>query len=245
MGLVSCEKSEISNLQTKDNPPEMDERIELGNKLDNPYSLSNMKKAYKNLMDKGDLKSASSLDQLIEATHLYVRFLPQDTLELNVLENDTTLELFDYPLDYEITEEGNFYHDPNIPEDQPTWQYTVVSVGYQLPEIKHEIIEECFMPEEEDDDGDDGNETLKSINSGINFALLEAEAFEITGNIREFDTEETRLKGLFAKRRIRKEPYRFQTQQPGNLKGSVESKSGYTGSQKLELPTPTKQDITM
>ncbi len=30
---------------------------------------------------------------------------------------------FDYPLDYEITEYGDYYHDPSISLDKPTWLY--------------------------------------------------------------------------------------------------------------------------
>lgn len=55
----------------------------------------------------------------ITTTHLYIRFKPKDEEELTLLQKDTTLLLFDHPLDYEITEEGDFYQDPEISEERP------------------------------------------------------------------------------------------------------------------------------
>lgn len=85
----------------------------LGDKLENPYSVENMKKALEELQGSG-MSSKSSID--ISATHLYVRFLPKNEDELTVLKNDTTLDLFDYPLDYEIVENGTYYHDSSLPD---------------------------------------------------------------------------------------------------------------------------------
>ena len=58
------------------------------------------------------------------------------------------LELFDYPLDYDIVVEGNYYHDPSIPDDQITWQYTCVRPNFEFPDIDFEVLERCFIPEE-------------------------------------------------------------------------------------------------
>ena len=61
-------------------------------------------------------KSAEQIE--IKVTDLYVRFLPKDSLELNIIEKDTVLILYDHPLDYEIVEQGEYYHDPELPDDQ-------------------------------------------------------------------------------------------------------------------------------
>lgn len=62
--------------------------------------------------------------QVLPATHWYVRFLPAQAAEMRTLV-DLGLILFDYPLDYEILEQGDLYHDPSIPSDEITWQYAV------------------------------------------------------------------------------------------------------------------------
>src|SRR5690554_830108 len=46
--------------------------LQLGQKLENPYSVENMRKAYKELVGKGILKSSSEVK--IDVSHLYVRF---------------------------------------------------------------------------------------------------------------------------------------------------------------------------
>ena len=76
---------------------ETDGMMVLGEKLENPYSIANMEKAYADL-----IKTRAAGDFKIETTDLYVRFLPKDSTELLELQKDTLLELFDYPLDYDI-----------------------------------------------------------------------------------------------------------------------------------------------
>ena len=59
-------------------------------------------------------------NRTLRATHLYVRFKPQNQEQLNRLENDYGLDLFEYPLDIEIPD-GVEYVDPTIPEGERTW----------------------------------------------------------------------------------------------------------------------------
>ena len=114
--------------------------IVLGEQLENPYSVENMQIAY------NQLKNTEDGDSL-EATHLYIRYLAQNENEHNELLTDENLELFDYPLDYEMEEGGISHHDSNLPDSAITWQYTVVEVGYVFKEIQHETISELFIPE--------------------------------------------------------------------------------------------------
>ena len=86
----------------------------------------------------------------LEANCLYVRFLPKDSTDIVILQ-DSDLELFDYPLDYDIVVEGNTYHDPSLPENQITWQYTTVKPDYTFPAIEYQILEECYIPEESEE----------------------------------------------------------------------------------------------
>ena len=78
---------------------------------------------------------------------MYVRFLPQDSAQFKKLMTDTTLTLFDFPLDYEIIQTGEYYHDPTVAGDY-TWLYTRVSKDYVFPkDIRYEILEELFIME--------------------------------------------------------------------------------------------------
>ena len=159
-------------------------KIILGEKIENAYSVENMRKAYESLKKQGKIKPVLSEEIDIKANCLYVRFLPQNRADLNVLWSDTTLELFDYPLDYEIKEEGCYYRDPNIPEGLPTWQYTVVPVDYAFSGMKYEIIEECFIP---DEDGEKSK--LQGSDYENLLAAIEYESIRLTGNL----TEEKKL----------------------------------------------------
>ena len=140
----SVQTPEIDTAEEQKFGPE----IVLGEKLNNPYSLSNMQAAYESLVR---TKSGEGAEvEELEANCLYVRFLPKDSTDVAILQN-LKLELFDYPLDYDITVEGNTYHDSTLPEDQITWQYTTVKPGFSFPDIEYQILEECYIPEESEE----------------------------------------------------------------------------------------------
>ncbi|GHE37130.1 hypothetical protein [Sphingobacterium griseoflavum] len=127
----------------------------LGEKLENPYSLPNMKRAIQLLMSvapDADFPSVSDLSP----THLYVRFLPADYEEMQVLEQDSTLLYDPVPFGYENSMDLDYYHDPEIPEDKITWLYAFVPHDYSFPDVQYEVLEEIYMPE----DGEDELETL-------------------------------------------------------------------------------------
>lgn len=142
---VSCVKEHLdapprdSALSVKSSQEEYstsyDGKIVLGKKMPNPYALANMQMAYDSLM-----KTVSPTPVKLSPTELYVRFLPKDSTDLRILWEDDALVLFDYPLDYEIATEGSYYHDPDIPEDMPTWLYTAVPVDYVFPDVEYEIL---------------------------------------------------------------------------------------------------------
>jgi hypothetical protein len=127
--------------------------VVLGEKKNNPYTVENMLaaldtlKAYPNELD-GCLKSPSLINDIdISTTDYYVRFLPQDSVQFTQLKNDTMLTLFDFPLDYEIVQTGEYYHDPTV-SGPYTWLYTRVPKDYDFPgNIRYEILEELFIVE--------------------------------------------------------------------------------------------------
>lgn len=168
----------------------------LGEQLENPYSVENMKIALEELKNESGLKSGNDSLELIDfevkTTHLYVRFLPKDSLELQQLEKDSLI-LFDYPLDYEIKEGGEYYHDPSIPENQITWQYTTVKADYQFTSgVVYEILEECFIMDVEEE-----KTQLKSSQMNA-WALLENRAMKMTDNLTEEEKQQVQLKGWFS-----------------------------------------------
>jgi len=131
-----------------------------------------MRIALNNLKKSGKYSSKNNKSVVITTTHYYVKFKPQNTDELKLLEADTTLILYDYPLDYEIIQMGEYYHDPEVPITQPTYQYASVKVNQELTTaVAYEILSELFIPDEEDIPDDFTN-------------LLVDESLKLTGNIK-------------------------------------------------------------
>lgn len=143
------------------------EMIVLGKKLDDPYSVSNVTKALANLYP----TKAGRVD--ITPTDIYVRFLPKTEEEYQRLV-DLGYDLIDHPLDYQILRDGDYYHDPEIDEEEITWQYAVLPHGTQLPDRIHcEILDDCYIPEV-------GADTKSA--DGIDWEAVERESFRLTGN---------------------------------------------------------------
>ena len=145
IGYTSCNHNE--DISPQETNIENSEKIVLGKKLQNPYSIENMTKAIEKVRP-SKLKSEGSL----VANFLYVRFLPMNFDEMEILNNDTLLSLYNYPLDYEIVKMGQSYHDPNIPKNQITWQYTVVPSDYTFPSITYEILDYIYIPTKDEYD---------------------------------------------------------------------------------------------
>ena len=141
------------------------EKIVLGERLDNPYTTENMTKALHSLYP----TKADRVD--VKTTNLYVRFLPENEDEYKIL-RDTGLELMDHPMDYDIVVDGDWYHDPDVPEDKVTWQYAVVPRDFRFPDIRYELIDECYISE-----NDPGTRS-----DGIDWEAVEREAYILTGN---------------------------------------------------------------
>lgn len=161
------------------------EKIVLGARLENPYKTENITKALQALYPtKADRVTVSTTD-------LYVRFLPKDETELQLLE-DAGLKLTDHPLDYEIVEEGDWYHDPEVPDDMMTWQYAVVPHDFDFPGIEYEIIDECHISET-----DSGTRS----DDGIDWEAVEREAYVLTGNS-DYLLPETKASKVYPSGRI-------------------------------------------
>jgi hypothetical protein len=176
--LIACQKEDftsdiVTSAQIQENLPFKEGQTILGKKLENPYSVENMQIAFNKLTLENKLKSSIQ----IEPTHFYVRFRPKNEKELETIKRDTTLEIYSYPLDFEIKRGGTHYHDPSIPDNEITWQYTVVSVNYIFPKIQYQILAKLFLL---DEDGE--YQKLKSANIDY-FDWLQLEAEAVQGNV--------------------------------------------------------------
>ena len=141
--------------------------IQLGDKLDDPYTVANMQDAFTKVYPTKASRTALS------ATDYYVRFLPQDDAQLQQLK-EKDLYLMDHPMDYSILREGDYYQDPDIPSDAITWQYTVVPVDFDFPEgIRYEILDDCFLAEHLPES--------KAVD-GVDWDAVEREAYCLSGN---------------------------------------------------------------
>ncbi|MCP4456448.1 MAG: hypothetical protein GY816_00230, partial [Cytophagales bacterium] len=182
--VFSCQPLDVDPLPAYLSEADMEGMIKLGKKLENPYTVENMQKAWENL------KAAGRVDTDIDITtsHLYLKFMPKTEEELDILKSDSTLILYDYPLDVEIEGEGDFYHDPSIPIDQPTYQYVGVTVDQVLPDgVEYEVLAELFVPDEYKDGK--ANRVAGNLSEATVEALVN-EALRITGNLEEGDNPE-------------------------------------------------------
>ena len=141
------------------------DKIVLGDRLQNPYTTENMTKALHSLYS----TRADRVD--VKTTDLYVRFLPSDQSQYDQLRS-LGLDLMDHPMDYDIVVEGDWYHDPDVPAEDVTWQYAVVPRNFKFPEIRYEILDECYISE-----NDPGTRS-----DGIDWAAVERESYILTGN---------------------------------------------------------------
>ncbi|MHB0756946.1 hypothetical protein [Polaribacter sp. M15] len=200
--IYSCQNENDFTTQVEEsiNLNEQDglKKMILGKKLENPYSVENMKKALNNLKQSKLYAKRKGTSEILEitTTHLYIRFKPVNEEELNLIERDTTLILFDHPMDYEISEEGDFYQDPEIPDELPTYQYTSVEVDKELPNVPYEILANLYIPYDENEDNDIEDEnTLSKSTSQLNekniLGILEEEALRITGNLEKEENSTT------------------------------------------------------
>lgn len=130
--LGSCKKSEPTGSDSQ-GEQQFGEETVLGKKRVNPYSIENMRAVCKT-----DIKPNC----------YYLRFAPKNAEEVNLLQQ-TDFVFFDYPLNYEINTYGKHYNDPSKPDDVIAWVYTVIPDISNLPDVEHTILEECYIPNDE------------------------------------------------------------------------------------------------
>ena len=153
--------------------------IVLGSQLEDPYSVKYVTKAIESLYP----SKAGRVE--VEETDLYIRFLPRDQSEFALWES-LGVVILDHPLDFEIVRDGDYYQDPDIPDDRITWQYAVVRKDFSAPAgLPYEVLDKCYIAEHAS--------STKAEFQGIDWAEVEREAFRLSGN--ESMLEGTKAKG--------------------------------------------------
>jgi hypothetical protein len=188
MALLACSKNEPQAPNTELTPSRMrtsstepaptpyrEGDLILGKKLNNPYTLANMKSAVSRLEGQGlSLLKAVNL----RASHFYVKFKPADSAQYEQLQTDKRMTIYPYPLDYEIAVRGNRYHDPSLPKGTITYHYAAVKSDYVFdPKIPYEVISVLYIPEEDT--------SLKSKTSEAYVDQLLNQAYKQTGNFQD------------------------------------------------------------
>lgn len=167
------------------NPINSDLPMLLGQKLENPYTVENMRNAYLELENEGvilDLPITS-----ISTTHYYLCYKPNSVQELNDLEEIKSLELFDFPCDYEVIRSGHYYRKSDLLDSIPTWRYSTVSVqewpmvqdSLIMYNIDYEVLDSLYMYYESSTIQRGLSEESSNL---VMFDLLEQKSFEITEN---------------------------------------------------------------
>lgn len=157
---ASCNKDE-ENIQDPTLPAAKTEgKVQLGKKLDNAYSVTNMQNAYQKLRERGEITE----DITISETHTYIKITSIDSAGLDLLLNDTNIELFNYPLDYELIGTGVYE-----PTNDSSILYTVIPAGYNLgSHIQYQVLEHCYIPDDK---------------ASIAEQMIEEESLRLTGNL--------------------------------------------------------------
>jgi hypothetical protein len=126
-----------------------EDNMEFAPQTPNPYTLPNMQAALDSLTNNNELQCDIS-KFVIRVTHKYIKFKPIDSIQLEKLLLDSSLILFDYPLDRKITKGGTYYRDPNIPEGQPNFQWCCEKADKILPsDVPYDILADLYLPEED------------------------------------------------------------------------------------------------
>lgn len=169
LAMMSCSKDDMSpgrGIDYEYGRHITHEEIVLGDRLENPYKTDNISRALSALYP----SKAGRIE--LETTDLYVRFLPQNDAEFDLLDS-LGIDLIDHPLDYDIIVDGDWYHDPEVPDDRITWQYAVVPEDFSFPDITYEIIDECYLSE---------NDAASRAFPDIDWEAVERQSYILTGN---------------------------------------------------------------
>lgn len=200
--MYSCQNDDdfLENQQSDD--PILVDYSKGAKKLENPYTVENMKEAFGNVTKKlnntlgvstsSTKFTTNSVPNLeIKASHYYIKFKPQTEEQEGIIKRDTTMFLSDYPLDWEFTDEY-LSNRPELPEGKFPEYWVAVPVNKNLPsDVPYEILEELYIPEDDPDFGANSEQVSKNGVTTRNMqaandqflTLLLNEAYTLTDNM--------------------------------------------------------------
>ena len=102
----------------------------------NPYHVDTMTHAW-NFLYRQNIEK-------LPATHSYLRFCPQDMAQLELLV-DSDIVLFDFPLNYEVEQMGDYYPQEGLDSTAIPCFYTVLPQGAGIPAVPYEVLDELVL----------------------------------------------------------------------------------------------------
>mgnify|MGYP000359436545 CR=1 FL=1 len=189
--LTSCQLQDeiVTDPPVVENIKNDDKKMILGEKLENPFSLTNMVEAQKvalKFRQKGmngkHAKAFSSLNVPLSTTHMYVKFLPNSEEHMKLAENlfkNKNIVTKSHPMDQEILQYGEDYVDPETVDERFPVFYASIPINFSIPSIPNVTLESLYLPKK------DQNGDLHP--SGL---LLEGVSRFLTGNIDENQIKE-------------------------------------------------------
>lgn len=165
---TACQKDDQMAAPSSLKPKSDQGCVVLGDKIPDPYSLTYMVPAFENMKSAGFDFPFTTIDP----TGYYVRVLVESDSVKNILTDDSSIVWFNYPLDYEVSEDGYYYEDADCVGNQE-YLYAVIPVGYTF-EVNCEstILDSVFIPSDYPSQG--AYET--------SFDALEDEAYKLSGD---------------------------------------------------------------
>ena len=174
MLISSCQKTDSLNLE--DISPQQELAIinilnqvaVIGDEIPNPYALNNMRKAYGNLFP----ETRSLSDDIISATHHYVKFVPKNENDLIEIQKLEGLDLCLYPYDHEVSD-GRIDVDPEYSVNGFQHRWCYVPVEYDLSNVQCELeyLYDIYSPYD-----------AAQTKAGCDFSdALESEAYRLCG----------------------------------------------------------------
>jgi hypothetical protein len=148
---ANCEKLELQeddNIQNieQNTKTDTDNEIVLGKHIGMSNSLKNIKKS---MTKHGYITKSGEL----EANAVYVKITPSSPDEIAFIDTGSNFAIYDYPLDYEILEEGDYYIEPDIQDTLYNPRYAIVEDVDDIPvNVQYEVEEELRMPETEEEE---------------------------------------------------------------------------------------------
>ena len=116
-----------------------------GEQTGHPFSISNVLSAFQNLSE--ETRAENTAEDIIP-THKYVRFIPTNYNEMDSVQAHSELDIYQYPLDCEITEGFVGIDNPFMVNGFPQY-WCVVHSEYDLDAIScpYEIEADLWMPQ--------------------------------------------------------------------------------------------------